>query len=188
MNITTYFEQARSVAVYPKDTCRFYYPVFGLVGEYGEFREKLIMFGLTIDYDDARKEAGDVLWYIANTAIDIGFSASDFAEQVTSGVRVDNFTELASFAMDCYRVPKQDVLVPLGRIAEIAKKSIRDNGRNLTDEKRVLVLNDLVAIFVKLVHDCEMLGINMDDVAQSNIDKLFSRKERGVLHGSGDNR
>lgn len=187
MNITTYFEQARSVAIYP-DSGRFYYPTLGLVGEYGEFREKLLNFGLQIDKDAACKEAGDILWYIANTTIDIGYGAYDLVRQVTRGNRSDNFTELSSMTMDFHQTPVQDVLVPLGRIAEIAKKSIRDNGRNLTDEKRVLVLNDLVAIFVKLVHGCEMLGINMDDVAQSNIDKLFSRKERGVLHGSGDNR
>lgn len=32
------------------------------------------------------------------------------------------------------------------------------------------------------------LGINLDHVAKANIEKLASRKERGVLGGSGDNR
>lgn len=31
-------------------------------------------------------------------------------------------------------------------------------------------------------------GLKMSDIAQANLDKLFSRKERGVLGGSGDNR
>lgn len=32
------------------------------------------------------------------------------------------------------------------------------------------------------------LDISFNEVAQTNIDKLFSRKERNVLHGNGDNR
>jgi translation initiation factor IF-2 len=32
------------------------------------------------------------------------------------------------------------------------------------------------------------LGISLEDVAHKNLDKLASRKERGVIHGSGDNR
>lgn len=31
-------------------------------------------------------------------------------------------------------------------------------------------------------------GLTLEDVAQTNIDKLRSRKERGVIKGSGDNR
>jgi NTP pyrophosphatase (non-canonical NTP hydrolase) len=34
----------------------------------------------------------------------------------------------------------------------------------------------------------EYSGISLDEVARINIDKLQSRKERGVLGGSGDNR
>ena len=32
------------------------------------------------------------------------------------------------------------------------------------------------------------LGISLDDVANTNVEKLASRKARGVLKGSGDNR
>jgi NTP pyrophosphatase (non-canonical NTP hydrolase) len=35
---------------------------------------------------------------------------------------------------------------------------------------------------------CDNLGIKMEDVAQGNIEKLKSRRDRGTLHGSGDNR
>ena len=35
---------------------------------------------------------------------------------------------------------------------------------------------------------CSELELDMEEVAQANIDKLFSRKERGVLKGDGDNR
>ena len=35
---------------------------------------------------------------------------------------------------------------------------------------------------------CDGLGIKMEDVAQGNIEKLKGRRDRGTLHGSGDNR
>ena len=31
-------------------------------------------------------------------------------------------------------------------------------------------------------------GFDLEDIAQGNIDKLSSRKDRGVIQGSGDNR
>ena len=35
---------------------------------------------------------------------------------------------------------------------------------------------------------CDNLGIELEDVATSNIEKLKSRRDRNTLHGSGDNR
>ena len=32
------------------------------------------------------------------------------------------------------------------------------------------------------------LSISLDEIATTNIEKLFSRKERNMLHGEGDNR
>jgi hypothetical protein len=44
---------------------------------------------------------------------------------------------------------------------------------------------DCLHLWVQLCAHCE---IEPNTVAQMNIDKLFSRKERGVIKGSGDNR
>lgn len=35
---------------------------------------------------------------------------------------------------------------------------------------------------------CSVMGWSLEDVAQQNLDKLASRKERNVIDGSGDNR
>ena len=35
---------------------------------------------------------------------------------------------------------------------------------------------------------CTVRGWRLEDVAQGNLDKLASRKERGVIDGNGDNR
>lgn len=35
---------------------------------------------------------------------------------------------------------------------------------------------------------CKVMGWSLEDVAQENLDKLASRKVRGVIDGNGDNR
>jgi len=35
---------------------------------------------------------------------------------------------------------------------------------------------------------CSVMGWNLEDIAQQNLDKLLSRKQRNVIDGSGDNR
>ena len=35
---------------------------------------------------------------------------------------------------------------------------------------------------------CEVMGWNLEDIAQLNLHKLADRKRRGVINGSGDNR
>ena len=35
---------------------------------------------------------------------------------------------------------------------------------------------------------CSVMGWSLEDIAQQNLDKLASRKERNVIEGNGDNR
>jgi MazG nucleotide pyrophosphohydrolase domain. len=35
---------------------------------------------------------------------------------------------------------------------------------------------------------CTQLNLKLEDVAQANLDKLTSRKQRGVIDGNGDHR
>ena len=74
-----------------------------------------------------------------------------------------------------------------GEIANKAKKIIRDrlqiDAGLVNDFKKEL--GDVLWYIATLSRE---LGINLDDVATSNLKKLFSRKERGTIGGSGDNR
>lgn len=69
-----------------------------------------------------------------------------------------------------------------GEVAEKIKKHIRD-GRSL--EGVGLELGDVLWYISALADD---LGVSLEEIAQSNVDKLKSRKERGKIGGSGDNR
>jgi NTP pyrophosphatase (non-canonical NTP hydrolase) len=75
-----------------------------------------------------------------------------------------------------------------GEVAEKIKKIIRDkNGEISQADKEELAkeLGDVLWYLAVFAHD---LGYTFDDVAQSNLTKLQSRKNRGVLGGTGDNR
>ena len=86
MTFDDYQKAAQSTAIYPTDL-KAIYPALGLAGEMGEVVElikKMVRDEARI-LDDARraklqKEMGDVLWYMANLAADLGLSLSSIAE------------------------------------------------------------------------------------------------------------
>jgi NTP pyrophosphatase (non-canonical NTP hydrolase) len=75
-----------------------------------------------------------------------------------------------------------------GEVAEHAKKTIRDDGARVSDERREAIAKELGDVLWYVAQLATELGLNLDDVAAANLEKLLSRQERGVLHGSGDNR
>lgn len=91
---------------------------------------------------------------------------------------------------DDYRVvyPALGMNGEAGEVADKVKKVIRDNGAVLTDEKKREIakeIGDVMWYCATLAND---LGYSLEEVGEMNIAKLQSRKERGMLSGSGDNR
>lgn len=75
-----------------------------------------------------------------------------------------------------------------GEVAGKFAKAVRDNQGIIDDKRREDIIKELgdVCWFVAELATC--LDINLSDIMQKNLDKLASRKERGVIHGAGDNR
>lgn len=75
-----------------------------------------------------------------------------------------------------------------GEVVEKVKKLVRDNNA-VADEKFIegikKELGDVLWYVAILARDC---GLKLDDIAQGNYEKLKDRKERNMIHGSGDNR
>lgn len=91
---------------------------------------------------------------------------------------------------DQYRIfyPSLGLVGESGEVAEKVKKVLRDKGGlfdELTKAEIVKEISDVLWYLAALASD---LGVSLDHVAEVNISKLLSRKERNVLQGSGDNR
>lgn len=76
-----------------------------------------------------------------------------------------------------------------GEIAEKIKKWLRgDKGEQLAEEQRSSLLKELGDPLWYITSLADDLGYTLQDVVDANVEKLSSRKERGVLKGSGDDR
>lgn len=75
-----------------------------------------------------------------------------------------------------------------GEIANKVKKILRDKGGIVTDEDTIELSKELGDVLWYLARLADEIGYPLEVIAQSNVNKLRSRKERGVISGSGDNR
>lgn len=75
-----------------------------------------------------------------------------------------------------------------GEVAEKVKKVLRDNQGEFSLEKRKEILLEVSDCLWYCTAICRDIGFSLEECMQANIDKLASRKERGVIHGNGDNR
>lgn len=78
MELNKYQELARKTAIYPG---KIIYPTLGLNGEAGEVAEKVkkALRDRKGNKHAIVKELGDVLWYLANLAADLGYSFEEIA-------------------------------------------------------------------------------------------------------------
>ena len=75
-----------------------------------------------------------------------------------------------------------------GEVAEKFKKIIRDKQGSLSGEDKAEILKELGDILWYVNSVASLLGSSLEEVAKKNLDKVLSRKARGVTKGSGDNR
>jgi NTP pyrophosphatase (non-canonical NTP hydrolase) len=75
-----------------------------------------------------------------------------------------------------------------GEVCEKIKKVMRDSDGKVSPETKELLKKELGDVLWYVSALSDELGLRLDDIAQHNIDKLFSRKDRGKLKGSGDER
>ena len=151
------------------------YTVLGLVGELTELKE--CANNATDDFELTEenrerviKELGDCFWYLSQFTMELGipFSQIDSTESWKPG----------------HYGPHHSC----GIICELVKKVIRDNCGNITPNIKEKILKELRIIYSHLVWFCDIYDIDPNHVMKKNIEKLFSRKERGVLGGSGNDR
>lgn len=91
MTLDDYQARARSTALYP-ESARVLYPTLKLAGEAGEVAEKLGKLMRDEGFEPGgslspaqvealTKELGDVLWYVANLAADLGLTLEEVGKR-----------------------------------------------------------------------------------------------------------
>jgi NTP pyrophosphatase (non-canonical NTP hydrolase) len=75
-----------------------------------------------------------------------------------------------------------------GEIAEKIKKIIRDKNGKVSEADKAELAKEVGDVLWYLAVFAHHLGVPFETIAKQNLDKLQSRKARGVLGGSGDNR
>jgi len=166
MNLDNYQEQAATTAVYPEQH-RYSYPALGVCDEVGEFCEKLLPPRATPQ--ELVDELGDVMWYAAQTATDFDLSLSDC--YFNAGPPND----APDFAM----------IFAAARLAGRVKKVMRGDD---IDGKIEDITSEIGRIVRSVERIAGILEVTLDDVCDRNLEKLFDRKDRGVIKGDGDER
>ena len=75
-----------------------------------------------------------------------------------------------------------------GEVAEKIKKVLRDKNGIINDETCEEIKKELGDVLWYISQIASELKLNLNDIAEKNIEKLYSRLERGKIKGNGDNR
>lgn len=76
----------------------------------------------------------------------------------------------------------------VGEVCGKIKRVLREYGGAVNEEMRHELSKELGDVLWYLAQLSTEFGLSLDDVAIENIEKLQSRKRRGKIKGSGDNR
>lgn len=177
------------------------YVTLGAVSEAGELLDKW-MDPDRVSLSDAErwiagalKEVGDVQWYIARVSAEIGLPLSQalmmdewgdgWSPWGTSdaGITKDTPAGVPATGVDVIAVVSAACA-----LADKAKKMLRDEGGVLTDPRREVLAQALLRLSRATIRVARAFGADPDSTAAANLAKLASRKDRGVIGGSGDDR
>jgi len=87
-----------------------------------------------------------------------------------------------------YVYPVLGLVNEAGEVAGKVKKIFRDDGGKLGLERLEMLSKELGDVLWYLSQTCTELGLELDEVAKLNVERLADRKARGVISGDGDNR
>lgn len=75
-----------------------------------------------------------------------------------------------------------------GEVAGKVKKIFRDHDGEITPGDREALKHELGDVLWYLAQICTELDLTLSEVASANLEKLYSRLERGQIRGDGDSR
>jgi len=75
-----------------------------------------------------------------------------------------------------------------GEVVEKIKHVLRDDEGKVSEKAKQEIAKEMGDTLWYIAQLATELDLSLDEIASSNIEKLFSRKERGTLSGRGDDR
>lgn len=75
-----------------------------------------------------------------------------------------------------------------GEVAEKVKKILRDKDSKVSASDKQEIIKELGDVLWYIQALADYLGVPLSQIAEVNLEKIHSRKKRGVTKGSGDNR
>eukprot|EP00927_Polykrikos_kofoidii_P080649 TRINITY_DN77564_c0_g1_i1.p1 TRINITY_DN77564_c0_g1~~TRINITY_DN77564_c0_g1_i1.p1 ORF type:complete len:145 (+),score=33.47 TRINITY_DN77564_c0_g1_i1:137-571(+) len=75
-----------------------------------------------------------------------------------------------------------------GEVANKVKKVLRDEGGEFTTARRLEIADEVGDVLWYAAAMADELGVPLEEIAKRNLAKLRSRRERGAIAGSGDQR
>jgi len=75
-----------------------------------------------------------------------------------------------------------------GEVAGKIKKVFRDKDGEISEETRSALKAELGDVLWYIAQICTELDLSLDEVADYNLEKLYSRLGRGKIRGDGDDR
>jgi NTP pyrophosphatase (non-canonical NTP hydrolase) len=160
MSINEMQAELIKTAIYPKEAAVIY-PLLGLIGEVGEFSEKLLE---AIFPNGSAKGLLECDLYLTLKNF---MSAAKDAERLKKVIRDKTSTYDKSY------------------YEQLAKK-VKDGLASANMEDLELEMGDFAAWYVSALSND--MGFNLKSIFKKNLDKVTSRKKRGVSGGSGDHR
>lgn len=169
MRLDEYQERVGQFADYPPavvhgNNVKLVYPVLGLAEEVAELHEKMQTGS---DRLEIAKELGDVCWFVQEVASCLGIKMSQLSRTMKTTVTLD---------------------VLSGTVCGVLAKAVRDMDGGVGPMGFEKIKVTLSQILSKVEEVAAEYGFQLEDVMRGNYNKLASRKSRGVIHGSGDNR
>jgi NTP pyrophosphatase (non-canonical NTP hydrolase) len=179
MNISAYQEQAKRTLATQDSNETIKLCLIGLIGELSEVVSIVKQYGysdLAVPVPEIyhiQDEIGDTLWYLVNLCSALGTDLQEVMEDQNNN-EIETHLQHLSTALFC----------KLGKISEPLKKFVYAN-----HELSLLQLEDEIGdLFWYIVNLCSVLEIDIQQVMQSNLDKLARRYPDGYSSEASRNR
>lgn len=102
--------------------------------------------------------------------------------------KAHEFADYLGAEQNDFRYPALGLAEEAGEVAGKYAKAVRDDGAWISKERREAIGKELGDVMWFVAELATQLDFTLSQIMEGNIAKLDSRRKRGKIHGSGDDR